>query len=525
MGLSQIQHPDSTRANYSEAASERSCAVQDPTNKYVMRVLLAGALVLLAAIARKSWLDIDTGWDSLAYHMPFAALRVSLITQQQYHLSNWISGYYDGFPVLPDYLQGILWRLTDRPQAANLVSLAGLVCVTAFFRLRYKVFFGYIVVAFLGIPVVLIQSTSTYVDLFTNCFATILLFIIFVAWTDPARFSTFDAFAALLSLAIVINSKAQFLVIGTVALLGLMLVAYINRRRFVLLGKQLQSMAAWKRYLFSLICFCVLCAAYANPIKNVVRFRNPIYPVAAKIGPMHFQGKYPLTAAGSEPVYLSHSRQWIRWVLSVAEFNAFDERSLLWTNGQGDVKLSSPALRMGGSFGVLVLFNFFFFLILQAKSRRRYGLKPSIFMIVITVITAMMPSSQEIRYYMYWVMCLVVLNLVIIENGLKEPDQSTLRLIAAAAMTSFLLFVLCATGFQHVRSTGTTLETLVRDQAVGKQLLDMHLHEGETICVEGKNPMDFLYAPRFNPSLESQYHYRVLEAYVPRDCMGKRLVP
>jgi len=53
---------------------------------------------------------------------------------------------------------------------------------------------------------------------------------------------------------------------------------------------------------------------------------------------------------------------------------------------------------MGGAFGALVLFNLFFFLILQGKVRRRYGLKPAAFLITITVVTALMPASQEIRY-------------------------------------------------------------------------------------------------------------------------------
>jgi hypothetical protein len=525
MNLPQVQSPDSPRVSNREAAPDYSWAIQDPASKYVTRLLLAGAVVLLAAIARKAWLDIDTGWDSLAYHMQFAALRVGFITQQQYHLSNWISGYYDGFPVLPDYLQGILWRLTGRPQAANLASFLGLLCVTGFFRLRYRVPFGYIVVALVGIPVVMIQSTSTFVDLFTNCFATILLFIIFKAWVDPAHFSALDGLGAFLSLAITMNSKEQFVVVGTTALFGLILVGYVYRAQFVLLRHQLLRGPAWKRWVLLLGCFLLLCAAYINPAKNLVRFHNPVYPVSVNIGALHLPGKYPVNGGQNDPKYLSHSSQWVRWLLSVTEFDAFDGRPLLWTNGQGDVKLNSRALRMGGYFGALVVFNVFFFLILQARSRRRLGLKPLGFLAAITVVTAVLPASHELRYYMYWAMCLVALNLIIIEDGLTGPERDTFRLVAGAAASSFLLFVLCATGFQYVHSTGTTVETLVRDYAIDKELSNMQLHEGETICVEDKNPRDFLYAPMFHLALESEYHYRVREAYVPQDCMGNRVVP
>ena len=185
---------------------------------WVAYLLLAAALLLLVALARKGWRDIDGACDSLWYHMPFAALRVGLISQKQYQISQWLFTYYDGFPALPDYLQGIAWRLTSRPQAANLVSLFALVCVTIFFRIRYAVPFGYTFVGLLGIPMVLIQSTSTFVDLFTNCFATILIFTVFWIWMEPEHFTTGDLVVVFASLAVVINSKPQFVAIGTFAL-------------------------------------------------------------------------------------------------------------------------------------------------------------------------------------------------------------------------------------------------------------------------------------------------------------------
>ena len=107
---------------------------KSPSEVWVGRLMLVGALVLLVALALKGWQDIDGAWDSLWYHMPFAALRVGLVSQKQYQISQWLFTYYDGFPSLPDYLQGIAWRLTSRPQAANLVSLFALVCVTIFFE-------------------------------------------------------------------------------------------------------------------------------------------------------------------------------------------------------------------------------------------------------------------------------------------------------------------------------------------------------------------------------------------------------
>ena len=449
--------------------------------------------------------------------MPFAALRAGVITQQQYHLSKWISGLYVGMPVLPDYLQGGLWRLTSRAQAANLVSFFALICVAAFFRVRHKIPFAYIVAGFLGIPVVLLQTTSTDVDLFTNSFATILLFSTFTAWIDPEDFSIGDAIIALFCVTIVINSKSQFVVIGSAALVALVLVTYVSRRRLVLMRKQLTAGSGWGRYWFALIILLSISLAYVIPVRNLIKFHNPIYPVAVNIGPIHLPGQFDSRGLGGEPIYLSHSPQWKRWLLSVVEYNAFDGRSPLWTIAQGDVKLDSKALRMGGTFGALALFNFFFLMILQSRTRRRYGMKPSVFVLVTVLGTACMPASQEIRYYMYWLMCLIALNLFLIENGLDGPERRTLRLVAVAAISSFLLFVLCSNGFGYVHANGHSPEVLVNGEGIAKQLEDMHLHDGEAICLEGKMPRAFLYSPNFNPVVAARFHYRILEGYIPQD--------
>jgi hypothetical protein len=527
MELSQVQHPESNPASSSGVVSDDVSGSRRSSRDYLRTFYTVAILILLVFIAHKGWSDLDESWDSLAYHMPFAALRAGVITEQQYHLSKWISGLYAGMPVLPDYLQGGLWRLTSRAQAANLVNLFALICVASFFRIRHKIPFAYIAAGLLGIPVVLLQTTSTDVDLFTNSFATILLFSIFTAWVEPEHFSITDATIALFCVAIVINSKTQFIVIGSAALFGLALVACVNRHRLVLMRKQLRS--GLTRYLFALIILLAVSLAYIIPVRNLVKFHNPIYPVAVNIGPMHLAGQFDSRGLGGEPIYLSHSPQWKRWLLSVVEYNGFDGRNPLWTIAQGDVKLDSRALRMGGTFGALALFNLFFFIILQSRVRHRYGMKPSVFLLVTILLTAFMPASQEVRYYMYWLMCLIALNLLLIENGLDGPERRTVKLVAVAAISSFLLFVLCSNGFRYVRANGHSPEVLVKGANIAKQLDDMHLRDGEAVCLEGKMPRAFLYSPNFNPEVAARLHYRIREGWMPQDeaedCGGSRVLP
>jgi hypothetical protein len=261
-----------------EVAALEPAETNTPSELWVGRLLLAAALLLLLALASKGWQDIDGAFDSLWYHMPFAGLRVGLISQNQYHVSERLSTYYDGFPVLADYLQGIAWRLTSKPQAANLVSLFALVVVTIYFRIRHKIPFGYIFIGFLGIPMVLIQSTSTYVDLFTNSFATILFFTIFWMWMEPERFRISDLLLALASLAVVINSKPQFVALGSLALVALLVGILLNRKRLVLLQGQFRATPISRRLLVLATCFLCLGLAYLNPAKNLIKFHNPAYP-------------------------------------------------------------------------------------------------------------------------------------------------------------------------------------------------------------------------------------------------------
>jgi hypothetical protein len=486
-------------------------------------VLITAGIVLLALIY-KAWVDFDTAWDSLAYHLPFAALRVGIVSPQQYHLSHWMAGIYDSFPVLPDYLQGVLWRLTSRPQAANLLNLIGLLCLTIFFRLRYRIPAEYILVGLFSLPVVLIQSTSSYNDLFANSFLTILLFVMFDAWDGPGRFSVGQGIISSLCFAVVLNSKLQLLPIATGAAIALCAIVYLLRSRFTAAKKQLKSYTRPERFvIFAAIVFGVG-AAFYNYVKNWILFRNPFSPVGLNIGPIHLTGQFDNSHIAAEPAYLSGSLQSIRWILSVLEYRSFEGRNPLWTNAQGDLPISSPAMRMGGYFAVFVLLNLFLFVALQWKTRQRFGWKPIAFMATLSLATSVLPDSQELRYYMYWIISLVVMNLIMANHGFNSKNRRILRTIIASISLSCMLFVFLATGFRYVQPLHVDTPSVVRGIGVDKELSNMGIHPNEAICVLGKNRFTFLYSPYFNPNLESRLHYKIVEGYVQEDCSDLRVL-
>src|SRR4051812_47721980 len=89
-----------------------SATIGGPTLKLPARYDLLIFLVLTALLVRKALVDVDVNWDSLAYHFPFAALRVGLLKPEEFVLQAALKIYYSGAPVLQDFIKGWLWALT-----------------------------------------------------------------------------------------------------------------------------------------------------------------------------------------------------------------------------------------------------------------------------------------------------------------------------------------------------------------------------------------------------------------------------
>jgi hypothetical protein len=140
---------------------------------------LAAFCAMAGLLFAKAWIDMDYNWDSLAYHVPFAALRTGLVSQDQYILPLGLQSVYDGFPVVQDYLKGWLWKFSGNINAVNLPTVAALVgmCVALAAMLRLP--FSLLLFAAMAIPVIHVAAVKTYVDIISNAaFATALDFIL-----------------------------------------------------------------------------------------------------------------------------------------------------------------------------------------------------------------------------------------------------------------------------------------------------------------------------------------------------------
>jgi hypothetical protein len=246
---------------------------------------------------------------------------------------------------------------------------------------------------------------------------------------------------------------------------------------------------------------------FATPIKNALRHGNPVWPVE-----IHLLGKslpHQERAYSSSPVWLEGVPRPVRWGASVLEVGlrpiASHER---WSIDQWTPP-SEPGYRMGGFFGAYVLVNVLALLAGVFVRRTREAKVAAVFAGGATVVASVLPQSHELRYYLFWMLLLVMLNLVV----WSRERRLTTGLVAAVA----LVIVAWSTGGGYLYASGDSFATLVAAK-VDRAALD-RIAPGERVCIS-RQPWTFLYAPPFHP----ERRYSVQEAETPDECAGARLL-
>jgi hypothetical protein len=467
------------------------------------RLLQALALVLALSTGFSGLHDVSRAWDVWYYHLPFAARLVGLVGPGDYVFHPANQSRLAGFPLLAELVQGLVWRLTGRPENANLVAMGSLALYLVFLRraLRVPVHLGFL--ALMAVPLVQIHVTSAYIDLPANACASALVISVIRLHAGegppPARAGLF-----ILGLsAVVANMRFQLHPLVAVAVAAALprLVPPVWKAR------DLRTIGIF------VIAVPVVGATF---LKNALSHHNPYYPMQIAAGPFVLPG--PDTPYSSSPVWLEHAPRAIRWLCSVLEIGAFplsDGRR--WTIDQW-APWDSPALRMGGFFGAYVVFHLLLLGWAVARGRSRRARAAGIGFALFTLLIAHVPQSHELRYYLSWMMVLVSLNLWLIGEG-AAPDGGTWKLPAlGAACTGFLGVVLAVTRSIYVYPSGLTFAELMReglDQGVIAAIRD-----GETVCLR-REPYTFLYGARFHPGRR----YLVKEVERPEECGEGRWVP
>ncbi|MEL6578296.1 MAG: hypothetical protein AAFQ14_00980 [Cyanobacteria bacterium J06621_12] len=493
----------------------------------IENILSAIAIVLVAAVFLKAILDVDTNYDPGWYHLPFAARIWGILPKSMFiGDEKWFEPRFDGFPLLAHFLQGFFWRITGRIQSTNLVSFLAITGYLFFLKRLFQVPLYLSAIALFSIPLVLTHASTSFVDLLGNIGTSILVLMTYRFYKNSKLPDKTELLIAALGAAIAANTKTQLqpLVFVILFFTGIRLCWLLWTHNIAL--KQLGKIVP-VAFLASLIIF-------ATPAKNTLLYGNPLYPIKIEVAGIVLNHKL------SPEAYEGGNRQ-RNWIESVLELNA----PFYWTPDQWSNEPERS--RRGGFFGAYVVFNLLLMLgflvreLIQNKSlpqsdkssAAKYAVLTAIAM---SIVPLNFPQSHELRYFMYWMICLVSLNLYLVSLPKNKQilgrwlQPKYIGLICAV----FLTIVIVKTNAFYVKSFLISQDKYVEfgvKQAYLEQikpqekvcLVAAHMGEDVQEAPVAALKYAFVYSSYFHP--EIAYDYSIQTAFDSNTCGDLRIIP
>ncbi|WP_267383229.1 hypothetical protein [Cyanobacterium sp. uoEpiScrs1] len=480
--------------------------------------------LILFSIFLISFFDANYGGDAFMYHIPFAARIWGIIPVEQYAFEYNTEHRFLGFPLLANFLQGFFWFIFQRPEATNLlcyVSLIGFI-VYLIFYLKIPFYLG--TIALLAVPMIHMHAARSYIDLPGNVAVSILILTTYLFYVNRININFKNLLVIFLSATLAANIKFQLIPVTFIILcftLAKVLIQFWKnntqrKHRIIGLTKPL------------LISFVAGLIIFATPIKNLVLYQNPFYPVKVEIAGV------VLNHNEAAPDFMHENIKKLpptfRWAKSVLEIDAFDSRRpWQWTLGMDFISWNEERFGMGGYFGGYVVFNILLFIYLSWKGNNIESKVATALMVVMTLLTSIMPQSYELRYYMYWIIVFVSLNCYLIchlaeSHSPKIPwiNPKNLALIAAGFM---IIFVTKTRYFFTMPEFSSFYDQVQRTDIINQDLLKS-FEDGEQICLVAKVPHSFLYNSYFHPysNYSIKAEFDMSPEYIEEKCKGKRIV-
>jgi hypothetical protein len=470
------------------------------------------ALIAIIGVFLKGIIDVDSNpnnvlssWDSWNYHLPFAARIWGIVPPEMYLFESHEEYRFDGFPLLVEFLQGFFWFITQRLQAANLVGFVFLVLYGGFLRSYFQVPLYLSAIAFLAVPLIQIHVTSCYVDLPGNICMSILILLTYLLYVNKNANNWRNLLFIVLAAAGAVNTKLSFVP------LVLLVLIFVLARVVWLRWQTGEINHKWLLSSIPLI-FLATLLIFATPIKNVVFYGNPFYPVKIEIAGIVLNHKLGFYQAA--PGYLENVPKAVRWLFSILEINSANWSVDQWSN-------NPDQLRMGGFFGTYVVFNLFLFAYLLIQQWKQQQVKTRIALIVfsiMSIVTAFNPQSHELRYYMYWIISLISLNLILVITLEQLPENYSLITPKTMGLICliFLTIVVVKTNYFYIKPSMYSLREYIHKTVDFGVLAG--ISPGDKVCVGKKQPHTFLYASKFHPYLD--YDYLIKAAANRSECEG-----
>lgn len=489
------------------------------------------ALGILALLSLRAAVSVDTSHDTWWYHLPFAARLSGLLSSDDFVFSDRLEARFAGFSLLFDWVQGLFWRLTGRAEAANFVALGTFVLYLAFLARRFRVPPHLALIALIAVPLIQIHVTAAHVDLPANLALTVAILILLPLWRrdEPVRRS--DVALFVLGCGLAANGKLQLVpVAGLVFALGC--IAVLRAWRGQGSGDRL---GASKAPLLFLLLLASIPLVFFTPLKNTLMHGNPLFPMALQIGPLTLSGvegrgvsqtalehglaryrqrlaagkapppggerpdRRPKTAPGPSlppDTGLPVSVDPLLWVRSVLEIGM--EPVL----GRGQWVLlgtQHPPLppRYGGYFGWYVVFHLVLFAALVSTDIRARALPLALFLGA-SLTVSLLPAQAFLRYYLFWMILLVSLNLILLSQDRLKATLSRLQLLIGLVGLASFLMVVYATRGEFIQPRFYQVEDLLearRDPAI----LAAVEAQGASCLAGERAPRFFIYSRLFSP--------------------------
>ena len=488
-------------------------------------VLSTVAIALIISILLKAILDVDNNYDPGWYHLPFAARLGGILPREMFiGDEKWFEPRFDGFPLLAHLLQGFFWRITGRIQSTNLVGFLAVVGYFFFLKSYFQVPLYLSAIALFSIPLVLTHASTSFVDLLGNVGTSILVMMTYSFYKNREIPKPKELTIAFIGAAIAANTKTQLqpLVLVILAVLGIRLI-WLYRQHKLSTTKRLKALG---------LAILATIVIFATPVKNTVLYQNPLYPIKVEVAGIVLNHKL------SPEAYEEGNRQQ-NWLKSVLEIEA----PLIWTPDQWSTDPNRS--RRGGFFGVYVVFNLLVLLgfsvrefILNKKTgnRDRQARVALIAAIAMSIVPLNFPQSHELRYFMYWMICLVSFNLYLI--ALPKNRRLIGRWLQPKYMgliyVVFLTIVLVKVGKFYARPSLLSLDKYVNFGVKSEYierikpnekvcLLSRHMGEDIQTAPTAALKYAFVYSSRFHPELG--YDYSIQTALNPESCGDRTMIP
>jgi hypothetical protein len=476
--------------------------------------LQVASLSLLSLLLLKALFDVDHHADSWWYHLPWAARLAGLMAPDTFLFEPIAAVRFEGFPMLPELLQGFLWRVTGRVESANLVSFASLAAFIVFLRHYFGVAWWLSIPALLAVPLVQAQATSTYVDLFANLAMAAFVMLTFLAYTRNeiinGKFLAFMVMTAFIAA----NSKLQLipLVALTLVFSAYPVVKWVKGQRYTPGG--------------SVVCVIMLLVALSAiffvPLKNIALHGNPAYPLRVTLfgTVLNYAEAPPPPELGAGT--LVDRAQAIQWLYSTFEIGMGPLFNVQRWSVDSAAPPGAPMTIQGGLFGVYVAFHLLLFLWLLSRVDVRQRRTAAFLVGIAMLAAALMPASHLLRYYMFWFVCVISLNL----HFLASSGSTQGRWLCGAVFFAFVLIVIDVTDQNFVRPRFHSAQDLLAERVDTQILQELVPNSSTCLALSANQP--FLYASLWHGTrtytVKAGPYYPNEKAEVEKTCEGWRVI-